>query len=72
MSLRRRYNRRGDVAVEAYGAGQMRQPWRPPTSVRQARDRQIQDDRRPKTWQQYFREYRAYADCVLEMFRKQG
>ena len=58
------------MTVEDYG--QQQQPWRPPTAIRQSRQKEIESGRKPKTWAQFFREYRAYAECVLDLFRTQG
>ena len=56
--------------VETFGTGQA--PWRPPAAVREARAKEIDSQRKPKSWAQFFREYRGYADCVLDLFRTQG
>ncbi len=70
LSLKRRYQRNVDP-LETFGV-RSGAPWRPSTSVREAREREIEAGRKPKTWAQYFREYRAYADCVLDVLRLAG
>ena len=72
LSMKRRYKKGSVFAsnVESYGSDQY--PWRPPTAIRERRAQEIEGARHPKSWAQFFREYRAYAECVLDYFRAQG
>ncbi|TRY72044.1 hypothetical protein TCAL_10860 [Tigriopus californicus] len=70
LALKRRYKKSTIAGTDLYGINQ--HPWRPPTAVRKARAKEIETIRKPKSWAQYFREYRGYAECVLDYFRTQG